>query len=168
MEQCAQSLHLCDELKKEGVRLALGQGKAVILEASGRCMRPFLRAGDSIQIDRAEEKDLKIGDIIVFEGEAPQAHIYSHRIIKKLGGLFLSKGDACFWPDTPFGYEKILGRVNGRKRKGHFFRFNAFCRIIGFLLCYLRLSWFCFAFLENIRSPQLIPAKVSKLLHPNK
>ncbi|MEW6075188.1 MAG: S24/S26 family peptidase [Candidatus Omnitrophota bacterium] len=168
MEQCVQSLHHCEELKKEGVRLALKQGKTVMLEASGRCMRPFLRAGDSIQIGRAEEKDLKLGDIVVFEDAASQSHVYSHRIIKKLGGLFLSKADACFWPDKPFVFEKILGRVSGRERKGHFFCFNAFYRIIGFLLCYFRLSWFYFAFLENIRSPQLIPTKVFKLLHPNK
>jgi len=167
MEQCVQSLCLCEELKKEGVRVALKQGKMVMLEASGRCMRPFLRAGDSIQIGKAEEKDLKLGDIVVFENEASPPHIYSHRIIKQ-GGRFVTKGDACFWPDKPFGYEKILGRVSGRERKGHFFRFNAFCRIVGFLLCYFRLSWFYFACVENVRSPQLIPAKVFKLLHPNK
>ncbi len=75
----------------------------------GESMYPLLRPGMTIRVVRCAEKDLRVGDIIIFRS---RDDLLAHRIVAKHGSsLWIAKGDNTFISDDPVAFEEILGRV---------------------------------------------------------
>ena len=117
----------------------LANGKGIDLRVSGKSMRPLIRQGDAIRIEKCAPGLLAIGDIITFKKDG---RYFTHRILwrtKKANGIMLvTKGDNEINPDPPVSSDRILGRVvaiRGAHRTLHFeapsWRFMN--RLLGFL-----------------------------------
>lgn len=74
-------------------------------------MKPNLNTGDIVIIKKAENDDLKIGDIITYRLSADTERI-THRIVDKTDDIYVTKGDNNKLEDKSIvKYENIEGRV---------------------------------------------------------
>jgi hypothetical protein len=131
-------------LKIELVRLALNSNKNAYITLDGSCMRPFLKGSDILEIKRFECGQLKIGDIVAIENSGSESRIIVHRIIRKRGEILVTKGDTCLKSDNPADFSRLLGKVVSFERNGRKTLIKDWHGTFGFLLGYLRLSWFWF------------------------
>ncbi|MDD2689400.1 MAG: signal peptidase I [Candidatus Omnitrophica bacterium] len=146
------------------VRQALDERKTVWFAMQGSSMRPILKDGDFLEIRKLRQEDFRRGDIVAFQKDDSSICIIIHRLVKKENNFFLTKGDAVIGMDCPIDFNKILGKVINIKRNGKIVCLNNSYRIYGFITSYLRLPWFYFTFKKNIRTPQLIPLKIFRIL----
>jgi len=88
----------------------LNNGIDVRINSRGLSMFPFIRTGDKITI--SPEKNLNIGDIIVFKRNEEKV---CHRLVKtyEKEGIkyFRTRGDSSFDFDEPITANQILGKV---------------------------------------------------------
>ena len=100
--------HAGVELIVEAVRL---RGRARF-RVRGVSMRPWLRAGDVLEVQRETLEAMRPGDLAVF---TRAAGLFVHRVIGRCvrGGepMLITKGDAFPEPDTPVSREELLGSV---------------------------------------------------------
>lgn len=85
-------------------------------------MWPVIKKGDMVFITGVEEKDLQIGDIIVFHNSNKLDEVNKgltiHRIIRLEKDQITTKGDANKFEDLPISYDKVVGRtLNWSKNK---------------------------------------------------
>lgn len=73
-------------------------------------MWPVLKQGDLIFIQGIKDKDLKIGDVVVYRNQINNTFTI-HRIAKLENDFITTKGDANFQEDPPVRYEDIVGRA---------------------------------------------------------
>jgi signal peptidase I len=102
---------------------ALGVTYPLLVVKSGS-MRPLIEVGDIIIVTPVSPSDIRAspgdGDVIVFyrPGEKGSSNsIIVHRAVAKVGGGFVTKGDANSQPDfwSPVPPDHILGRWTGLK-----------------------------------------------------
>jgi len=76
-------------------------------------MSPFIKARDIIVIRPVTPKELRLGDIVVFDKEG---RLFSHRLIRKYfkanRHIFITKSDRTFVADMPFTDKKLMGKVS--------------------------------------------------------
>jgi hypothetical protein len=95
----------------------LCRGRRVVVRVSSDSMQPVLEPGDRIIIEKAEPRQLRWGDIVVYE--SPLAGLIVHRLVWMVPPLsgaagaraVYTKGDALPYLDRPVPAEGILGRV---------------------------------------------------------
>ncbi|MDB4349371.1 nucleotidyltransferase family protein [Omnitrophica bacterium] len=120
------------QVKKRAGRIAketylslLRENECVYLSTCGFSMRPFIKEGDIIKVVRANEDDIRIGDIVAVDNDGQaESWFYAHRVIKILdcgGGrrLYVTKGDAhkdVF--DKGIEFNRIAGRITEIRRDG--------------------------------------------------
>lgn len=103
-----------DELLELSRDLAAG-GTTLIYQGrpQGGSMRPFIRSGDRIVVERVGEPDLRVKDVIVFRNA--QARLVAHRLLRMEdapgGRRYVARGDALVSADPPCAYADIVGRV---------------------------------------------------------
>ena len=100
--------------------LALGISHPFYI-VEGRSMEPTLHDGDLVVVRKADVKDVKIGDIIVFYEPKTRSKIIIHRVIGRVevrGQVFLrTKGDNNSKPDPWLvSDEDLIGVVVGGSR----------------------------------------------------
>jgi hypothetical protein len=79
------------------------------LRVRGGSMRPSLRPGDRVTVERAAAADLRRGDWVLLRG---QDGVFLHRLLGfTREGLLLTKGDAHRAADHPWPREAAVGRV---------------------------------------------------------
>lgn len=79
-----------------------------IMTVVSNSMWPQLSRGDIIFVTKAEDKDIKVGSVVVFRHEQGLA---VHRVVELGDFLLTTKGDANVKEDNPIYYEDIVGRV---------------------------------------------------------
>jgi signal peptidase I len=118
MDNCINNLkfYLCSlQLLEEQI----AGGKRVCLEANGKCMSPIINKGEKLFAKKANPKDLKIGDIIVYKFQGvPIAHRIIYRFKNNSQTTFLTKGDMYFKIDAPVNENQIIGKVVAVKKTG--------------------------------------------------
>lgn len=83
-------------------------GFGLRFQAMGRSMLPTIRHGEIVHVKPVASDMLRIGDIVLLRrGEKFKAH----RIIRKRGPLFITRGDAGMEADGEIRGDQILGRV---------------------------------------------------------
>jgi len=98
-------LELSEELLDRGHRLRFA--------VKGGSMRPFLREGDLLEVERTTLEALRIGDLLVFRkaGEALTVHRYLGRRGDADQTVLIAKGDATRGYDEPINFSQVLGKV---------------------------------------------------------
>ena len=79
---------------------------------AGHSMEPTLHYGDLIVLVRAEPRDLRVGDIVLW-CRGPTSCVV-HRLVAVHGGTAITKGDANPVPDPPVPLEAVRYRVAAR------------------------------------------------------
>lgn len=101
------------------------------LYSTGDCMRPCIRPGDVLLVRDVAAKDLRLGDIVVFEN---QSDLFCHRFISKRpqeNRLILeTKADVYSVKDKSFFADNLLGKVIGIQRQGKSLILDSFGWII--------------------------------------
>lgn len=98
----------------------LVEGGGLRFRANGRSMKPFIRDGDILVIEKIDPADLRVGDVALFRSKG--GSMLAHRVCRLEGSgdrvLWTTRGDALFMPDWPFGPSQLLGRVATVERDG--------------------------------------------------
>ena len=90
-------------------------GAPVRIKARGGSMIPFILDGDMVLIGPAANSEILVGDVICYE--ISPGRLFLHRVIKRDGERFVSKGDALDFTDVVFPGQ-VLGRVVAIERHG--------------------------------------------------
>ena len=108
---------------------AISAGGRICLVVTGSSMTPFLKHGrDTVYLRAWEEKNLKLGQILLFQ--RPDQSLVLHRIRKILPDRkLLMNGDAQAWCEI-ISTEQVLAVVSSVERKGR----HISCDSIGFWL----------------------------------
>lgn len=92
--------------------------KLSLFETKGFSMWPFLRQGEKLIVKKAPMESLKVGDIILYQGDN---QLVCHRLVKKVKNqdeyLFYSRGDNSNSSPELITKEKFLGKITGILRK---------------------------------------------------
>lgn len=77
-------------------------------------MWPALHIGDLVFIEKVEKKDLKEGDIIVWQNSKG---FTIHRVAELRTNTLVTKGDGNFTSDDPVKYTDVIGRTVYRNER---------------------------------------------------
>ncbi|MCA8961317.1 MAG: S24/S26 family peptidase [Planctomycetes bacterium] len=86
----------------------------IIVTVRGESMRPSLRPGDRVIVERCLAADLRPGDIVVLDSDPPLIHRFLGRCD---AGLILA-GDGNRAIDHPRDPELVVGRAVAKCRRG--------------------------------------------------
>jgi len=93
----------------------LRSGAPLRIKARGGSMIPFILDGDMVLVGPAANSEILVGDVICYE--ISPGRLFLHRVIKRDGERFVSKGDALDFTDVVFPGQ-VLGRVVAIERHG--------------------------------------------------
>jgi signal peptidase I len=98
----------------------LDKGKRFRFQASGHSMSPFIHSGDTITVEPIT-KGIHEGDVVAYTNP-DNYRLGVHRVVQKVNGKYLIKGDHSPEADGLFTADDILGRVvsvehHGKKQK---------------------------------------------------
>ncbi|MCU1272563.1 MAG: hypothetical protein JWN74_3857 [Acidobacteriaceae bacterium] len=110
-QRCSASMSK-ERLENSTFQLLAGDliagGYGLRFQAKGRSMVPTIQDGEIVHIKPIASDMLRIGDIVLLRrGEDFKAH----RIIRKRGPLFITRGDAGVGNDGEIRCDQILGKV---------------------------------------------------------
>jgi signal peptidase I len=90
----------------------LAEGNEVLLPTAGLSMGHAIRGGEAVVIRAVPEREIRFGDVIVFDRAG---QLVCHRVVRvKIGALgreFVTKGDPVVGFDNPIPWAAVLGRV---------------------------------------------------------
>jgi len=98
-------------------------GSCIRIRAGGTSMSPFIRNGDCLLIEPAQEKILETGDVVAAMNPS-RDRILIHRVIAKNGKGCLLQGDAAPFSDGYISRKHIMGKVVRIERNGKGVRFG--------------------------------------------
>lgn len=93
---------------REMAKAVLREGTQLSFRAGGRSMSPFIRNNETVII-KPPTRTMRIGDVILFECEGPR--LILHRIVKKKGDVYVTRGDATCHEDCSVPHSAVLGRA---------------------------------------------------------
>jgi signal peptidase I len=85
------------------------------MRAYGGSMAPAIQPGDLLHIERARPRDLRPGDVILFERDG---RLFAHRVVRWHRRRLITRGDAHFRSDPPIDADQIVGIVTIASRDG--------------------------------------------------
>ena len=101
------------------VREELEKGIAMRFKAQGGSMSPFIVAGDTVTVEPADTRELRVGDVVLFQsGDLAVVHRMLYRYVRGGTVYLLTKGDSVPQPDQPVPHTRLLGRVTAIERHG--------------------------------------------------
>jgi Peptidase S24-like len=112
-------------------------GYGLRFQARGRSMLPVIEDGEIVHVEPVVSTMLRIGDIVLLRtGEQFKAH----RIIRKRGQCFITRGDSGVDTDGEIRCDQILGRVTAKETRNsrHLVRLDGMRSRIGFFAAELR------------------------------
>ena len=80
-------------------------------------MHPFIKDGDVITVAPLPPTAPGLGDVVVFVHEKAR-RLFVHRVTKKIGGSFVTRGDSARVDDDRISKTNLLGRVTHVERNG--------------------------------------------------
>lgn len=86
------------------------------LVATSGSMAPVFDAGDVVVVRKVSPDDVRVGDIVTFESDAPRSILVTHRVVRtetdpEEGTMFMTKGDSNPRIDaTPVAPDRLVGR----------------------------------------------------------
>ena len=95
----------------ELVCAVLERDKPFRFRAGGSSMAPFIRDGDFITITSPDRHNLRAGDVLSFRHPG-NGRLVIHRLVRKLDGRYLMKGDSSASVAVTIQPENILGKVD--------------------------------------------------------
>jgi signal peptidase I len=102
----------------------------------GGSMVPWLRQGDAVTVVPAAR--CRVGDVILYSrGEV----LVMHRVVGKIGGRIIAKGDAVGRLDPPITPQDIIGLAVSIKRHGKKRSLDSLGSRLGGLAFSLTVSW---------------------------
>jgi hypothetical protein len=107
-------------------------GYGLRFQALGRSMFPTIQDGEIVHVKSVASDMLKVGDIVLLRrGEEFKAH----RIIRKRGPFFITRGDAGVDTDGEIRADQILGMVTAKEAIGscQLVRLDGFATRLSFL-----------------------------------
>ena len=111
----ADRTHVYHDMVKE----ELGKGLAMRFRAQGGSMRPFIIAGDIVTVEPADARELRVGDVVLFQsGDLAVVHRMLYQYVRGGTAYLLTKGDSIPSPDRPVPQTRLLGRVTAIDRNG--------------------------------------------------
>lgn len=114
------------------IREHLKPGERISIKAGGGSMRPFILDGDMVTIAGCSPKDLRCGEIGVYE--ADDGLLTMHRLLKIDASCYAFRGDATTGAPEWISVSGVLGRVESVQREGKLvYRNTALSRWIGVL-----------------------------------
>jgi len=93
---------------REMAGAVLREGARLSFRASGRSMSPFIRDNDRVIVEPPSGR-LRIGDVILFASSGQQ--LILHRIVKKRGDGYVTRGDSTCHHDGTVQPNAVLGRA---------------------------------------------------------
>jgi uncharacterized repeat protein (TIGR01451 family) len=93
-------------------RSLAAQGLSFRFRAHGRSMMPAILDGEVLHVEPVRQSKLKRGDIVLFQKEDG---LKAHRILRKKGEHFITRGDAGMHTDGEVHSQQILGRVTAKE-----------------------------------------------------
>jgi len=96
-------------------RTVLGKGIPFRFRAGGFSMSPFIRDGDVITVSPLKNGHISTGDVVA-AFHSLNRKVFLHRVVRKIGNLYLLKGDNCPEADGMFPRENIMGKVTKIER----------------------------------------------------
>ncbi len=89
----------------------LSEGKSAIIRAVGMSMFPWILPKESLIISPIKDKDLKVGDIIIFTSNNK---LIAHRLLKidKKNNIYVTRGDGNLTSDSPIKHDDIIGIIS--------------------------------------------------------
>lgn len=119
------------------------------LEVKGKSMLPLIKIGDQIEIEQV--KDIKIGDIIVFNTKNfPIVHRVIGKYKIKGKKFFVHKGDNSFIPGIT-KEDSIIGKLTSINRDEKFIKLNNnWCKHHKILIFYYSIIIYLFSFFYNL------------------
>ncbi len=105
------------EILPELVKEVLGKGGDCRLKVKGFSMSPFIKDSDVVTISPVYDASPGFGDVIAFVH--PKADkFFIHRVVRKIGGAYLVKGENSLEPDGLIERKDILGIITRVERDG--------------------------------------------------
>ncbi|HDN75720.1 MAG TPA: signal peptidase I [Acidilobales archaeon] len=88
-------------------------GNLMLAVVEGTSMEPLLQTGDIVIVTKVNIKDIKPGDVIVYEKYRGTYVIHRVMEVKVSNGrvIIITKGDNNSYYDPPITSEKIIGKV---------------------------------------------------------
>lgn len=111
--QCPPVVEIAGEL--------LRQGRYLKIKARGSSMVPFLLDGDVVHVTAAEGGGIGVGDVICYE--TSPGRLFFHRVVRRDGDGFVTKGDALAFTDL-VSRGQVLGKVVAVERRGRLRRLD--------------------------------------------
>jgi signal peptidase I len=87
-------------------------GYGLRFQAVGRSMLPTIQDGEIVHVKPVATDMLRIGDIVLLR---THEQFRAHRIIRKRGQCFITRGDAGVDTDGEIRCDQILGRVTAKE-----------------------------------------------------
>ena len=98
------------------VQDSLARGTSVRFTATGGSMRPFIRHGDTVELEAVSGTPIRVGDVVL--AAAPGGLYLLHRVVARKGDSIWLAGDAQSSPQGPFARDQVLARLVGVHRRG--------------------------------------------------
>lgn len=89
-------------------------GYGLRFQAVGRSMLPTIQDGEIVHVKPVATEMLRIGDIVLLR---TGGQFKAHRIIRRHGQCFITRGDAGVDTDGEIRCDQILGRVTAKEAK---------------------------------------------------
>lgn len=93
----------------------LRRGAPLRIKARGGSMLPFILDGDVVLVGPAGHSEILVGDVICYE--ISPGKLFLHRVIKRDGERFVTKGDALTFTDL-ISPGQVLGKAVAIERRG--------------------------------------------------
>ena len=90
----------------------ISAGHGLRFQAVGRSMLPTIKDGEVVHVKPVATNMLRVGDIILLRTEE---QFRAHRIIRKRGQCFITRGDAGVDTDGEIRGNEILGRITAKE-----------------------------------------------------
>ncbi|MBN1255268.1 MAG: S26 family signal peptidase [Deltaproteobacteria bacterium] len=112
-----KELFLSSQHLEELLKGVLDKGACFRFQGKGLSMSPFIKDGDILTIAPLPTASPGLGDVVVFT-HPNTGKLIIHRVIKKGGGSYLTKGDNVPEGDGLISRAAIVGRVIKVERNG--------------------------------------------------